>query len=63
MPRTKEKESVKNAQAQASREEMEVAAYYHWLGRGCPDNDALTDWLEVERQSGNGGSSSGFQNN
>lgn len=31
-----------------SREELEVAAYYHWQNRGCPNDDPLTDWVEAE---------------
>jgi len=36
-----------------SKEEMEMAAYFHWLGRGCPSDDSLTDWIEVEKKYGN----------
>ena len=32
------------------QENIEVAAYYHWLNRGCPHGDSLTDWVEVEIQ-------------
>jgi hypothetical protein len=31
------------------RLEHEIAAYYHWLDRGCPIGDDLTDWFEAER--------------
>jgi hypothetical protein len=33
-----------------SREYQEVAAYYRWMDRGCPHNDDLTDWVEVEKE-------------
>ncbi len=35
-----------------SKEEMEMAAYFHWLGRGCPSDDSLTDWIAVEKKWG-----------
>jgi Protein of unknown function (DUF2934) len=31
-----------------SKAQMEAAAYYHWLERGRPWGDPLTDWLAVE---------------
>jgi len=34
----------------ASKEELEQAAYFNWLNRGCPCNDELTDWLEAEKK-------------
>lgn len=49
MPKTLEKPGVKKPAA-ATKEELEVAAYYHWIGRGCPPNDDLTDWVEVEKE-------------
>lgn len=50
MPRVKEKEQeVKNVEIPVAQENLEVAAYFHWLGRGCPENDALTDWVEAEK--------------
>jgi len=38
------------AEEKPNRENLEVAAYYHWLNRGCPHGDSLTDWVEVEIQ-------------
>jgi hypothetical protein len=35
-----------------TKEDLEMAAYFHWLGRGCPSDDALTDWIEVEKKWG-----------
>jgi hypothetical protein len=32
------------------KEFLEEAAYYHWLDRGCPWGDPLTDWLAAERE-------------
>ncbi len=32
-----------------SREDLEVAAYYHWQQRGCPENDEMCDWVEAEK--------------
>ena len=33
-----------------AKEQLELEAYYHWLDRGCPENDALADWVEVEKK-------------
>ncbi len=35
-----------------TKEDLEMAAYFHWLGRGCPSDDALTDWIAVEKKWG-----------
>jgi hypothetical protein len=35
-----------------TKEDMEMAAYFHWLGRGCPSDDSLTDWIQVEKKWG-----------
>jgi hypothetical protein len=29
--------------------EIEMAAYYRWLNRGCPIGDDLNDWVEAEK--------------
>jgi hypothetical protein len=50
MVRTKEKPSKKEHREETSHENLEVAAYYHWLERGCPIGDDLTDWVEVEKK-------------
>jgi len=51
MPRVKEKDqAIKEMEAPRPQESLEVAAYFHWLGRGCPENDALTDWVEAEKE-------------
>jgi hypothetical protein len=31
-------------------EHVEVAAYYKWRSRGCPHNDALTDWVDAHKE-------------
>ena len=31
-------------------ERVAVAAYYKWLGRGCPLNDSLTDWVSAHKE-------------
>ena len=49
MAKTKEKEKKQHAE-ETTHESMEVAAYFHWLERGCPMGDELTDWVEVERK-------------
>ncbi|GEM_PF-2272224 len=36
----------------STKQDLEMAAYFHWLGRGCPSDDALTDWIEVEKKWG-----------
>jgi Protein of unknown function (DUF2934) len=33
-----------------SLEHVEVAAYYKWLYRGCPQNDPLTDWVNARKE-------------
>lgn len=50
MAKTKEKESQKSHQEETNHESLEKAAYYHWMERGCPMGDDLTDWVEVERK-------------
>jgi hypothetical protein len=50
MARIKEKGTVSKQVNEASKEQLEVAAYYHWINRGCPTNDDLTDWVEAEKQ-------------
>ncbi len=42
-------EGKKEKKPQLSQRELEVAAYYNWLNRGCPNGDSLTDWVEVEK--------------
>jgi len=44
------KEKTSKGEEKANPENLEVAAYYHWLNRGCPHGDSLTDWVEVEIQ-------------
>jgi hypothetical protein len=31
-------------------EHVEVAAYYKWISRGCPTDDALTDWVNAHKE-------------
>ncbi|HEV2355630.1 MAG TPA: DUF2934 domain-containing protein, partial [Puia sp.] len=50
MVKTIAKPKTAKAKETVSREELEVAAYYHWLNRGCPTDDSLTDWIEVEAE-------------
>lgn len=53
MLKTKErKSSGKTEEESMSNEQLQLAAYFHWLDRGCPENDALTDWVEVEKKDG-----------
>ena len=55
MVRLKEREkeaSVMSDERMLSKEQLELAAYFHWLDRGCPENDALTDWVEAEKKWG-----------
>jgi hypothetical protein len=49
MANVKEKKTAKPKE-EVQKEELEVAAYFHWLERGCPSDDALTDWVEVENK-------------
>jgi hypothetical protein len=50
MVKTIEKPKSVKTKEPVAREELEVAAYYHWLERGCPKDDALTDWVEAEEK-------------
>jgi hypothetical protein len=49
MAKTKEKPATANQTNEVFQNNLEVAAYYHWINRGCPENDSLTDWVEVEK--------------
>lgn len=49
MPKLKERPVVAPMK-ELSQKEREEAAYYRWLERGCPEGDALTDWLEVQKE-------------
>jgi hypothetical protein len=50
MAKLKERPAAAPAK-EPSQKEREEAAYYHWLERGRPEGDALTDWLEVQKGS------------
>lgn len=50
MVKTITKPKTAKAKETVSQEELEVAAYYHWMNRGCPKDDSLTDWVEVETE-------------
>jgi hypothetical protein len=57
MLKTKERQAAsKTGKKEVPKEQLEVAAYYHWLERGCPIGDDLTDWVEVENQNKGGNS-------
>ena len=45
----KQKEAVVKSKKEVAKESLEVAAYYHWQNRGCPNNDELCDWTEAEK--------------
>jgi hypothetical protein len=49
MPESEKTETVKTV-GPLSQEELEVAAYFHWIGRGCPWGDPQADWFEVEKR-------------
>lgn len=57
MVKTITKPKTAKVKESISREELEVAAYYHWLNRGCPHDDSLTDWVEVETELNHKGGS------
>ena len=50
MVKTKDKQPHKRHHEEVVKEKFNVEAYYHWLERGCPMGDDLTDWVEVERK-------------
>jgi hypothetical protein len=45
----KTKEKIAQSDVKVSKENLEVAAYYRWMDRGCPHNDDLADWMEIEK--------------
>ena len=49
--KTEKPAAVRQAQ-KMTKADLEKAAYFHWLGRGCPSDDSLTDWIEVEKKWG-----------
>ncbi len=50
MAKTNDKEATKKSEKDVSKDNLEVAAYYHWQQRGCPNNDELCDWVEAEKE-------------
>lgn len=50
MAKTKEKEAAEKSEKEVAKENLEVAAYYHWKNRGCPNNDEMCDWVEAEKE-------------
>lgn len=50
MAKTNEKEAAKKLEKEVSKDSLEVAAYYHWQNRGCPNNDEVSDWVEAEKE-------------
>jgi len=46
----KAKEKITKSGTSVSKEHQEVAAYYRWMDRGCPPNDDLADWMEMEKE-------------
>ncbi len=54
MAKASEKMKTAKVKKPLSKEELEMAAYFNWLGRGCPANDDMTDWLEAEKKMENG---------
>ncbi len=50
MAKTKEKNTALNSENDGSKEKLELAAYFHWQNRGCPNNDEMCDWMEAEKE-------------
>ena len=50
MAKTKENETVVKIKRLIPKENLEVAAYYHWLNRGCPKGGELSDWVEAKKE-------------
>jgi hypothetical protein len=46
----KTKEMSEKFEMSVSKEYQETAAYYRWMDRGCPHNDDLADWMEIEKE-------------
>ncbi len=59
MVATKEKKNIGHPleaarpAAKMTKHDLETAAYFHWLGRGCPSDDSLSDWIAMEKKWGN----------
>lgn len=51
MAKVKEQPSaVRYKENQITPEAIQKEAYFHWLERGCPIGDELTDWVAAERK-------------
>jgi len=50
MAKTKEKETAVKKGNEGSNEKLEIAAYFHWQNRGCPNNDEMCDCTEAEKE-------------
>ena len=50
MEKMKEKLKAGKSEREVPKENLEVAAYYHWQHRGCPNNDEMCDWVEAEKE-------------
>lgn len=51
MAKVKERPSaVRLKENEITPETIQKEAYYHWLSRGCPAGDGLTDWVAAERK-------------
>ena len=54
MLKKSEKETAPKTKAamkkELTKEQIETAAYYKWLERGCPHGDAMKDWLDAEKK-------------
>ena len=35
----------------SSSKDVEVAAYYNWINRGCPHGDDQKDWFEAQKNT------------
>jgi hypothetical protein len=34
-----------------TNEHVEVAAYFKWRNRGCPEDDSLKDWVDAQKEA------------
>jgi hypothetical protein len=50
MTKIKEKQPSAKPLKEGPHEKSLESQYYRWLEKGCPMDDDLTDWVEVEKK-------------
>ena len=44
------KKTAHGEETHATQGQIELDAYFHWIERGSPLDDPLTDWVEAEKK-------------